>query len=284
MNQEQKFITKKRYGQNFLTSADIPKKIAENCGVDEDSAVLEIGPGKGILTLELAKRAKKVCAVEIDKDLEPILSEKLFGTDNVTVVFNDFLEIELDSFVKEHFGDLPLYVCANLPYYITTPILMKLLESGVQFKAITIMVQKEVAERLCSKPNTAEYGAITAAVNYYVDVKRLFKVPAGCFTPKPKVDSAVIKLTLPPQHPVKPKDQKLFFEVIRAAFGHRRKTLSNNLFTLLKEKALNIPKDEIAAELLKIGFEPDIRGEKLGITEFCIITDRLYNRYFKSDI
>ena len=285
MNKDKSFNAKKRFGQNFLTSPDIPRRIAENCGADKHSAVLEIGPGKGILTLELSKIAKKVCAVEIDTDLEQILSEKLFDAENVSVVFKDFLDIDLNSFVNEHFGDLPLYVCANLPYYITTPIIMKLLESGVPFRAITIMVQKEVAERLCAKPATEEYGAITAALNYYSDVKRLFKVPAGCFTPKPKVDSAVIQLTLPPKQPVVPKSKELFFQVIRAAFGHRRKTLGNNLYTFFNnDKFLNISKEEIAAELTTIGLDPEIRGEKLGTFEFCIIADRLYERLIKSDI
>ena len=271
------FVTKKKFGQNFLTSPDIPRKIAASCGADKSIGVLEIGPGKGILTVELAKVAGKVCAVEIDTELETHLTENLKNFNNTEVVYGDILDFDLKELIKLKFGDMDVCVCANLPYYITTPILMKLLESGAGFKSITIMVQREVAARLCAKPGSAEYGAITASVNYYSDIKKLFKVPAGCFNPVPKVDSAVIKLTMPPQNPVIPKNEELFLKIIRAAFAQRRKTLVNNLFALFEGKTT---KEQIAIELTEAGFEPDIRGEKLGIKEFCIIADSYSEKSF----
>lgn len=277
INVSGKFSAKKKFGQNFLTSPDIPRKIATSCGADENIGVLEIGPGKGILTAELAKVSRKVVAVEIDTELEPYLTENLSSYNNIEIVYGDILEFDLKEIIKQKFGSMDVCVCANLPYYITTPILMKLLESGVRLISITVMVQKEVADRLSAKPGSAEYGAITAVVNYYSDIKKLFKVPAGCFSPVPKVDSAVIKLTLPPENPVIPKNEELFLNIIKAAFAQRRKTLVNNIFTLFKG---TITKEQIANDLFELGFLPDIRGEKLGIREFCIIADSYFEKSF----
>lgn len=277
INVSGKFSAKKKFGQNFLTSPDIPRKTATSCGADENIGVLEIGPGKGILTAELAKVSRKVVAVEIDTELEPYLTENLSSYNNIEIVYGDILEFDLKEIIKQKFGSMDVCVCANLPYYITTPILMKLLESGVRLISITVMVQKEVADRLSAKPGSAEYGAITAVVNYYSDIKKLFKVPAGCFSPVPKVDSAVIKLTLPPENPVIPKNEELFLNIIKAAFAQRRKTLVNNIFTLFKG---TITKEQIANDLFELGFLPDIRGEKLGIREFCIIADSYFEKSF----
>ena len=262
------FSFSKSLGQNFLINAAIPVKIAENCGAGPEDTVLEIGPGIGCLTKELAKRAKKVISVEIDKKLIPVLQETLAEFDNVTVINKDILEVDIKE-LCDTLGCKELYVCANLPYYITTPIIMKLLESDAPIKAITVMVQKELAQRFCSKPNTAEYGSVTASINYRAEVKNLFTVSPGSFIPAPKVSSSVIRLDIVPP-PVEVKDEKIFFRVIRAAFAMRRKTLSNNLANEFK-----ITKAEATEIIKNCGFSETVRGEALSIFDYAKISDEL---------
>ena len=213
---------RKDYGQNFLTNRIIPEEIAERCTDDPHSMILEIGPGIGCLTQELAMRYDKVVAVEIDKGLIPVLGTTLSEFDNVTVINNDIMKLDIAALIEEYSQGRPVSVCANLPYYITTPILMHLLESGVKFDSITVMVQNEVATRLIAPPGNSEYGAITAVLNYYGRVNRLFKVSAGCFVPAPRVDSAVIRIDLYKKPPFEIKDEKLFRALIKAAFEMRR--------------------------------------------------------------
>lgn len=262
------FTFSKSLGQNFLINAAIPEKIAESCGAGPEDIVLEIGPGIGCLTKELAKRVKRVISVEIDKKLIPVLEETLAEFDNVTVINKDILEVDIKE-LCDTLGCKELYVCANLPYYITTPIIMKLLESEAPIKAITVMVQKELAQRFCSKPNTAEYGSVTASINYRAEVKNLFTVSPGSFMPAPKVSSSVIRLDIVPP-PVSVKDEKIFFRVIRAAFAMRRKTLSNNLANEFK-----ITKAEASEIIKKCGFSETVRGEALSISDYAKISDEL---------
>ena len=264
------FNKKKSLGQNFLTSDKIPIRIAEACGVDKSCGVIEIGPGMGILTKQLALRAAKVVAIEIDEELIPILGEKFADTDNVKVINEDVLKCDLAAIIKEEFEGLECAVCANLPYYITTPIIMALLEGNYGFKSITIMIQKEVAERLCAKPASQTYGAVTAAVNYYASVKKQFGVGAANFSPKPKVDSAVITITPYKDKPVKPQNEKLFFKVLKAAFATRRKTLVNSLSTSFN----TISKGDIQ-RIVSAYHSPTVRGEELSVAELAQISDEI---------
>ncbi len=262
---------RKEFGQNFLINRMIPEDIADSCTDTADSLIIEIGPGIGCLTAELAARYKKVVAVEIDKGLIPILSKTLAEFDNVTVINDDVMNTDLAALVSEHSDGMPVSVCANLPYYITTPILMRLLESGVKFKTITVMVQNEVAARLAAKPGSADYGAITAVIGYYGEVKRLFKVSAGCFVPAPKVDSAVVRIDLYDEPKYKPKNEKLFRDLIKAAFEMRRKTLVN----AVSAKLSHIGKDRITSALTELGFPVTVRGERLGTEDFVRLADIL---------
>ena len=263
--------TKKGFGQNFLINQSIPERIAENCCDDKDSVIVEIGPGIGCLTAELAKRYKKVIAFEIDKTLIPILSYTLGEYKNVEVINQDIMEADLAAVLAEKAAGERISVCANLPYYITTPILMRLLESGIPFDAITVMVQAEVAARLAAAPGSADYGAITASLRYYGQPGKLFTVTAGNFMPAPKVNSAVVRIDLYKDKPVKPKDEKLFFAVIKAAFGQRRKTLTNALATAFPERT----KEELTAAVTALGFDERIRGERLSTADFAALADRL---------
>ena len=259
---------KKQFGQNFLISESVPRRIAES-GYAE--GVLEIGPGIGTLTRELCAVANKVVAVEIDTTLLPILEKTLADFDNVTVINNDVMKVDIASLVAEKFADCKeVAVCANLPYYITSPVLMKLLESKVGFTSITVMVQKEVATRLAAPAGHETYGALTAAVSYYASVKKLFDVPAGCFMPKPKVDSAVVKLTLYKEPPVDCNEETLF-KVIKGAFAQRRKTLVNSLSTVIG----HIPKAELATIITSCGFAEGVRGETLDIAAFAKIANAI---------
>ncbi|MBQ7968512.1 MAG: 16S rRNA (adenine(1518)-N(6)/adenine(1519)-N(6))-dimethyltransferase RsmA [Clostridia bacterium] len=260
----------KKFGQNFLVNPEVPYRIAESCGAGENDCVLEIGPGIGTLTQELCEIAKKVVAVEIDSGLIPVLAETLVEYDNVEVINSDIMKTDIKKLFEEKFGKDDVYVCANLPYYITTPILMLLLESRLPFKKMTFMVQKEVADRLCATPMDNDYGAVTAAVNYYGEVRKLFNVSAGNFMPSPKVDSAVIQISLYETPPVKADDEKQFFSLIRAAFEQRRKTLVN----ALNGKA-GISKEQIAQAITNIGLDVNIRGERLGIEEFARLSDEI---------
>ncbi|MBQ8320772.1 MAG: 16S rRNA (adenine(1518)-N(6)/adenine(1519)-N(6))-dimethyltransferase RsmA [Clostridia bacterium] len=262
---------RKEFGQNFLTNRMIPEDIAESCADTSERMILEIGPGIGCLTQELALRYKKVVAVEIDRGLIPVLSRTLAEYDNITVINDDIMKIDLAALVAEYSEGMPVSVCANLPYYITTPILMRLLESGVKFSSITVMVQSEVASRLVAKEGTADYGAITAVLGYYGRVRKLFKVSAGCFVPAPKVDSAVVRIDLHDLPPFDIKDEKLFFNLIKAAFEMRRKTLLN----AISAKLAGYTKEQITAAILAIGKDEKVRGERLSTEDFAKLANEL---------
>ena len=261
---------RKEFGQNFLTNRLIPEDISENCTDDANSLIIEIGPGIGCLTAELASRYKKVVAIEIDKGLIPVLDKTLAEYSNVTVINADVMKVDLAQIVDTYSDGMPVSVCANLPYYITTPSLMHLRECGVKFKSITVMVQNEVASRLCAKPGSSDYGAITAALGYYGTVRKLFKVSAGCFVPAPKVDSAVVRIDLYDEPIFKPKNEKLFRNLIKFSFEMRRKTLVNALAA-----KLSMPKDIIAQAVVSLGFNENIRGEKLSTEDFVKLSDLL---------
>ncbi len=264
----------KGYGQNFLINEAVPRRIAEECGASPDSAILEIGPGIGTLSQELCKLYKKVVAVEIDTTLIPALDETMAEFDNFKVINADILKVDLTALIKEEFGDMPLTVCANLPYYITTPIIMGLLESGCRFDNITVMIQKEVALRLCAKPGDSDYGSVTASVARYGKASRLFNVSAGSFVPAPKVDSAVIRIEVDKERKYSVKDEKTMTRVIRGAFAQRRKTLVNSLSSEFSE----LNKEELTEAVVSASFAPDIRGEKLGIPEFALISDSVFDK------
>lgn len=265
---------KKKYGQNFLTSPVIPERIAEAAmtGLPEGArGILEIGPGIGTLTQSLAERADKVVALEIDQTLIPVLAETLADYDNVKVINQDIMKTDLGELYQNEFASdgLRLSVAANLPYYITTPILMKLVESRVSFESITVMVQKEVASRLCAAPGTPDYGAITAVLAYYGRCERLFTVPAGCFVPAPKVDSAVIRISLYKAPLIQVADTAELFRVIRGAFAQRRKTLPNSLMT----EYSTLRRDVINDAVTSAGFALSVRGEALSCADFARIAD-----------
>lgn len=264
-------VMKKKYGQNFLINEAIPRRIAE-AGASEGCAALEIGPGIGCLTAELAAVAAKVVAVEIDPTLWPVLDETMAPYPNVKILHGDILKTDLSALLREEFkGYAEVRVCANLPYYITSPILMYLLESGVPFTSITVMVQKEVADRLCAAPGSPEYGAITAAVAWRGQAKRCFVVAPGNFFPAPSVDSAVVRIDLFSEPPCAVSDEKLLFRVIRGAFGQRRKTLPNALSAALGE----FSKAEILAAIERAGFPAAVRGETLSVQDFAALTNEL---------
>lgn len=263
---------RKEFGQNFLTNRMIPEDIADNCTDNPESMILEIGPGIGCLTQELAIRYKRVVAVEIDKGLIPVLAKTMADYDNVTVINDDVMKIDLRTLVDEYSDGMPVSVCANLPYYITTPILMRLLESGVKFSSITIMIQNEVASRLVAKPGSSDYGAITAVLGYYGVAKKLFKVSAGCFVPAPKVDSAVVRIDLYDKPKYTPKSEKLMRDLIKAAFEMRRKTLQNAICAKLPYS-----KEKVLEAIRGIGQPDTVRGERLGIEDFVKLSDYLYD-------
>ena len=262
---------RKEFGQNFLTDRSVVEDIADACCQDANSTILEIGPGMGTLTYELALRHKSVVALEIDRGLIPVLDYTLGEFNNVTVHNEDVMQADLEALLAPAFADGPVSVCANLPYYITSPILMKLLECGLPFDYITVMIQKEVADRLCSPAGGKDYGAITAVLSYYGEAEKLFVVPADKFIPAPKVDSAVIRIRLYKERPYHPKDEALMFRTIKAAFAQRRKTLSNALSAGFSE----LTKDQINAVIADCGFEPTVRGERLDIAEFIQLSDKI---------
>lgn len=264
------FHFSKALGQNFIVNPEVCPRIAYESGVDKDMCALEIGPGIGVLTKELAKRAKRVLAVEIDEALPPVLAETLAEFDNVTVLGADVLKIDVLKTAREHFGDTPFVVCANLPYYITSPILMKLLEEGCGAESITVMVQKEAAQRIAAKPGTRDCGALTAAIHYYSEPEKLFDVGKNSFVPAPKVDSSVIRLKIRKEPPVSVPDEKYFFKVIRASFGQRRKTLANSV-----SGGLGFTKDEILCALERGGLSPTARAEELSLEDFAAFSAAL---------
>ena len=262
---------KKKFGQNFLLQPEIPLRIAEECGAAAEDAILEIGPGAGTMTQFLAQLYRKVIAVEIDGSLMPVLSRVLAPFPNVTVLQGDIMKTDLRALFNEHFAGMRVSVCANLPYYITTPILMLLLESGLPFSFITVMVQKEVADRLCAPPGSPDYGAVTAAVRYYASAEKLFRVSAGHFSPPPKVDSAVVRLTLHEKPPISVQSKDMLFRVIRAAFAQRRKTLVNALASAFPA----FSKENLGAVIGALGLPENIRGERLSLEKFAALADRL---------
>ena len=265
------FHFSKSLGQNFLTAAWVPRDIADAAELTENTGVLEVGPGIGCLTEQLSERAGKVVAVELDKALKPVLAETLADCDNVEIIFGDVLKQNLPALVREKFGDMPVKVCANLPYNVTSPLLTAFLQAGC-FDSITVMIQREVARRICAKANTPDYGAFTVLVQWYAETEILFDVPPSCFIPQPKVTSSVIRLKMREKPPAEVKDETLFFRIVRAAFGMRRKTLSNALGAAFGE----LGKDDIAKIIENAGYDARIRGEVLGIGDFAKISDGFY--------
>ena len=263
----------KAKGQNFLCDARIPAEIAALCGADESCGVLEIGPGVGCLTTELCAVAGKVLAVEVDEALRPILAETMEDQENLELLFGDVLKQDIPALVDEHLGGLRPMACANLPYYITTPVLTALLEAE-RFEAVTVMVQKEVAERICAKPATPEYGAFTVFCRYYADPEIVLQVPSGCFIPQPKVDSAVVRLAVRGAPPCEIRDKALFFKTVRASFAHRRKTLRNGLSAGFPQ----LPREELSAILAECGFPETVRGETLDIPAFAKLAEAVGKR------
>lgn len=266
------FHFQKRFGQNFLIDSHILEKIMEGAEVTEEDCVLEIGPGIGTMTQYLAEHAREVIAVEIDKALIPVLEDTLSAYDNVTVINEDILKVDIEKIVKEHNQGKPVKVVANLPYYITTPIIMGLFESHVPLKSITVMVQKEVAERMQVGPGTKDYGALSLSVQYYACPKVIMTVPASCFMPRPNVDSAVIRLTRHEQPPVQVREEEKMFRIIRAAFNQRRKTLVNSL---ANAGILPVTKEEIVDALTSLELSPSVRGEALTLEQFAGLSDLL---------
>lgn len=266
------FNFQKKFGQNFLIDANILENIIEAAEVTKEDCVLEIGPGIGTMTQYLAEHAREVIAVEIDKNLIPILGDTLSAYDNVTVINEDILKVDINKIVQERNAGKPIKVVANLPYYITTPIIMGLFESHVPLDSITIMVQKEVADRMQVGPGTKDYGALSLAVQYYAKPKVMLNVPASCFMPRPNVDSAVIKLTRYQDPPVKAQDEKFMFDVIRASFNQRRKTLVNGL---TNAAGLKVTKMSVLSALERMQLPETIRGEALTLEQFAQLADIL---------
>ena len=263
------FTFSKALGQNFLVNPSVCPQMAESCGAD-GQGVLEIGPGIGVLTAELARRARKVVALELDRRLLPVLSETLADFDNVEIVNEDVLKADLRAILKERFAGMEVSICANLPYYITSPVIMRLLEERLPFRSITVMVQKEAAERLCAPVGSREAGAVTVAVQYYAQAEKLFSVSRGSFLPAPNVDSAVIRLQIRQAPAVALTDEKKFFRMVNAAFGQRRKTALNAI-----SAGMALPKGDVAAALEAAGLEGNVRAEKLSMEELAALCEAL---------
>lgn len=268
--QKYQFAFQKKFGQNFLIDTHVLEKIIRAAGVTKDDLVLEIGPGIGTMTQYLAEASRQVIAVEIDSNLIPILKETLADYENVLVINQDILKVDINQLAKEHNGGRPIKVVANLPYYITTPIIMGLFESHVPIDNITVMVQKEVADRMQVGPGSKDYGALSLAVQYYAQPYIVANVPPNCFIPRPNVGSAVIRLTRHEKPPVEVKDEKLMFRLIRASFNQRRKTLQNGL-----NNSPEVPytKEQIAAAIDSLGVSPSVRGEALGLEQFAALAN-----------
>ena len=268
------FTFKKSFGQNFLTDTNILQKIVDTAEIDKKVNVIEIGPGIGALTEFLAESAVEVMAFEIDDRLVPILADTLRDFDNVTVVNQDILKVDLTQYIAEFKNpDLPIKVVANLPYYITTPILMHLIESGIPFSEFVVMMQREVADRISAQPNTKAYGSLSIAVQYYMTAKVAFVVPRTVFVPAPNVDSAILKMVRRTQPAVAVQDEKFFFKVSKASFVHRRKTLWNNLTSYFGKSEET--KDKLTAALERADLSPSVRGEALSLEEFARLADAL---------
>lgn len=270
--QQNGFTFSKALGQNFLVNPSVCPRMAQMCGADEETGVIEIGPGIGVLTNELAKTAKKVVAIELDKRLLPVLEKTLSDHNNVKVINADVMKIDLLKLIEEEFAGMKVVVCANLPYYITSPVIMKLLEEKLPIEALTVMVQKEAGQRICAEVGTRSSGAVTVAVNFYSKPSLLFHVSAGSFMPAPKVDSCVIKLEISNEPTVITKDKETFFKVVRGSFAQRRKTVSNSL-----SSSLGLNKQDVNSILEQSGVPQNARAEQLTMEEFAKIADVLLN-------
>ena len=267
------FRFSKSMGQNFLTASWVPEQIADSAMLDDKTAVLEIGPGIGCLTEQLSRRAAKVISIELDKTLMPVLAESLTGCENTEVIFGDAMKLDISKIVAEDFKGYKPVVCANLPYNVTSPILTKLINCGC-FDAITVMIQREVARRICAGAGDDDYSAFGIFVQWYMNAEILFDVPPSCFVPQPKVTSSVIRLTRRSEPPAEVSDEKLMFSLIRAAFNMRRKTLVNAVSSNLPE----IDKETFASVLEKCGFDARVRGEALSVSDFALIADEIVKK------
>lgn len=265
------FTFSKALGQNFIINPSVCPRIAEEGGAAQGVGVLEIGAGIGVLTAELAKRAEKVVCVELDTRLLPVLDETLAEFDNVKIINDDILKVDLEEILSEEFGDMPVVVCANLPYYITSPVIMRLLESRLKINSVTVMVQKEAAARLCAEVGSRNSGAVTVAVNYYAEAHKLFDVSRGSFMPSPNVDSAVIRMDILPEPPIKVSDEKFFFSMVKAAFSQRRKTASNGI-----SAGTGIPKETVIKAIESAGLPTTIRAEALTMSQLGELCEELY--------
>ncbi len=272
------FIFQKKYGQNFLIDTHVLEKIIKAAEVTKEDLVVEIGPGIGTLTQYLCEAAREVVAVEIDKNLIPILGDTLSTYENVTILNEDILKVDLNKLVQERNGGRPIKIVANLPYYITTPIIMGLFEAHVPVANITVMVQKEVADRMQAGPGSKDYGALSLAVQYYAKPYIAANVPPNCFMPRPNVGSAVIRLTLHEENPVSIKDESLLFKLIRASFNQRRKTLANGLNN---NAEIKLSKELITEAITDLNFSPSIRGEALTLTDFAALSNIIYEKQNK---
>ena len=264
------FHFSKALGQNFIVNPSVCPRMADESGIDSESGVIEIGAGIGVLTAELAKRAKKVVCIELDSKLLPILDETLADFDNIEIINADVLKTDLAALIEEKFGGMPVYVCANLPYYITSPVIMTLLESRLPLKAVTVMVQREAAQRLCAPVGSRLSGAVTVAVDYYAEARKLFDVSAGSFMPAPKVDSSVIRLDIREKPGIEVSDEKLFFSMVHAAFSQRRKTASNSI-----SSGTGIPKAVVAEAIERCGFPPSVRAESMAAEQLAALCEAL---------
>lgn len=264
------FHFSKALGQNFLINPGVCPRMAAECGAQACKGVIEVGPGIGVLTWELSQVAQKVCAIELDSRLFPVLEETLAGRDNVKLVPGDVMKLDLNQLIRQEFGGGPVCVCANLPYYITSPVILRLLEEGLPLTSITVMVQKEAAQRLCAAPGERECGAVSVAVHYRSQPKLLFQVGRGSFLPPPKVDSAVLRLDLRQEPPVSVADEDWFFRVSRAAFAQRRKTAANSL-----SATLGLPKPQVEQALAAAGAPENVRAERLTLEQLAALANAL---------
>ncbi len=269
--QKHGFTFSKALGQNFIVNPSVCPRIAEEGGAREGVGVLEVGAGIGVLTAELAKRADKVVCVELDTRLLPVLDETLADYDNIKIINGDILKVDLHKILEDEFGDMPVIVCANLPYYITSPVIMRLLESRLNIESVTVMVQKEAAARLCADVGSRDSGAVTVAVNFYSEAQKLFDVSRGSFMPAPNVDSAVIRLDIRKEVPVEVTDEKFFFSMVRSAFSQRRKTASNGI-----SSGLGMPKQKVIEAIENAGLPATVRAESLTMEELGILCEELY--------
>ncbi len=266
------FKFSKALGQNFLINPSVCPRMADACGADENTGVIEVGPGFGVLTAELAKKAKKVVSIELDERLIPVLDETLAEFDNVEIINSDVLKVDLHKLIEEKFQGMKVAICANLPYYITSPIIMHLLESRLPVENITVMVQKEAAQRLCAPVGNRDAGAVTVAVDYYAEAKKMFDVSAGSFMPAPKVDSSVIRLDVRKQPPVTLSDEKLFFRMVKAVFAQRRKTASNSI-----SAGMSLPKETVYRAIELAGYGENVRAESFTLNELAALSNAIYD-------